>query len=242
MYVEKLQTLPMSDYEANFDILQTAVDNLVVLVDVDSEGQEDADNFTPTKWVLRKSILACLLTLNVKEYTPLNFQKFPKRAGDKAAGDDQIEFKKYNSNATASEVNVKGRIAILEKIQRGNFTSNIAGDAKIAKVTLPKTTKVELKPAEVSKKQRLQASMVWNTDDVDFVNTSVGMAIAWCNAYGYVYGQAFETKNFKHEFSYIDKDQKNHFKPIADLASLTEVIVKIKTPEVTAVEPVTIEA
>lgn len=237
MYVEKLQTLPVSDYESNFNVLQTAVDNLVELVD-----EENEDNFTALKWVLRKSILSCLLTLNVKEFNPLNFTSFPKRATDKAAGDDQIEFKKYNSNATASEVNVKGRIAILEKIQTGHFTKNVAGDPKPEKVVTPKTQKIDLAPVEITKKQRLEAMVVWRTDDVDYINTTVGMAIAWCNAYGFKYDRPYQTqKSLKNQYCYFDREGKNHANDVSNLSSTVTVKIAPEETPAVEVEPVTVE-
>ena len=231
-YVEILEALPVESYSKNFEVLRSAVNNVIELCEDDTEEQE---NFSTVKWILKKSVLNCLLTLGVKEFNFLNFGSFLKSKTDKSAGADQVEFKKYNSNATASEVNVKGRIAILNKIQDGTFTKNVAGEAKQAKVIQPKTQKIELTPLPVDKKLRLQASVIWDTDDEDYINASVGMALAWCKQFGFKYEKPFQTsQSKKNQFSYLDVEtQKTHYKNIDDLSST--VTVKIEAPTAEAV-------
>jgi len=173
--------------------------------------------------------------MSVKEFNFLNFGSFLKSKTDKSAGSDQIEFKKYNSNATASEVNVKGRIAILNKIQDGSFTRNIAGEAKEPKAPkAPKTEKIELTPLEVSKKELNKALVNWDTEDTEFARTSLGMILAWCKAYGYTFQRVLLSAHGKLQFVYADKDQKNKFRDISDINSI--VTVKVEAPEAEAKE------
>jgi hypothetical protein len=229
-YVEILQTLPVADYDKNLQILSDNVSNVIELLNPDDE-----DNFSQTKWVLRKSVLNCLLTISAKEFNPLNFGSFPKTASDKQAGSDQIEFKKYNSNGTASEVNVKGRISILEKIQSGSFTKNIAGERKESTPKPPKTTKIELTPLSVSRQQVTQAKYIWRTEDEDFVKTSLGMVLAWCEALKVKYvAPVFTAKSGKLSFEYRDNDQKSHFKPLTDIDSTVTVKIESEAEVVTA--------
>jgi len=236
VYTEVLHNC--QNLEEYLKTLESNVNNVIDLL-----NEEDEDNFSSVKWILAKSILSCLLTLNVKEFNFLNFSSFPKTASDKSAGADQLEFKKYNSNGTASPTNVEGRINILRAIQAGTFTKNIAGEAKVAKVKEAKTQKVKLEAIPPTKRQIMEACVIWKTEDEDFVKIALGNILAWCKLYKYNYTGAFRTlKSGKLQFSYNDSDQKSHARDLSDLSSETvEVTVKIEAPKVEA-EAVVIEA
>jgi len=235
VYTEALQG--SHDFTSALSILENNVNNVIDLL-----NEEDEDNFSSVKWILAKSILSCLLTLNVKEFNFLNFSSFPKAASDKQAGADQIEFKKYNSNGTASPTNVEGRINILRSIQSGNFTKNIAGERKEKTPAVPKTQKIQLIPIPPTKRQLMEACVIWKTEDEAFVKIALGNILAWCKVYGFEYASAFRTaKSGQLQYEYIDqKEAKHHWKPIADLSSeAVEVTVKIETA---TAEAVTVDA
>jgi hypothetical protein len=230
-YVELLQPLPVADLEKNLSILATNVNTFETMF-----NESDEDQLSQIKWMLKKSIISCMLCMTVDEFNFAGFSSFPKSSSDKEAGNDQKEFKKFNNNATASEVNVRGRIAILEKIQSGHATKNTAADPKEAKVAQPKTKKVELEAKKLTPAQVQEFKIIWRCDDLEFIKNAGGMILAWCEALNLTYvAPIYSMKSKAIGFEYRDADQKQHARNVSDIESLATITVKIEKPEAEAV-------